>query len=741
MNTLFLPLNQNDALEYATVGRLLFETKSLASYPAIHPEQIASGFYAPWTHPPLYVALIYVAEAIQGHANEPGLMRLIAPWFAIASTWLIFASGNVINRLCGFLAALIFISTPLFFLGADSAAIDALPVLGFALLMVVIVGVDAPPRISGAIAGLALGLALWTHAQAVLFVPLGVAAISLRYGYTNLRSILVASTTMLIVGLMIGGAPYIHNFLLFGSPISDNPAVFTMPKLEWTEYFAFSRGLDNWMAVIQYGIFKGWFALEAYGWSFWLMSLGLIAVARCVDIRMVRQAIQGGTDGLEKPLAQLCLCAGVVLVYLFGLVISVALGVDLMIKNERYMLVILPLVSILGGFGCYRLFRKAALIIVNTEQLAWKRDLLFVGAILISWACVLQLGLLGWHYRWRYIPDSNEIVQTGSVTTMTHDRETGSTRFQQILDSFLNIRVMHWVALEVPREAVILSLRPADMYYSHRRMVSYLDPRMLAVYREDDPVKAASLLRGLGIQYIHVPDYGLPVLYNTVLDQIVADPKLTRLAYSAGGTQLYKLEDSGQRFVELRNFTTDENVWTQWPQTQWGGYRVFGAIGVVPVEVASHEVSVTNWRIPFFHRDFSTMMATGFGTPFAHAKNGTLLPVVGGGEYRIGLDLQGRGYIRIWVAQFGSRGNLLRDFDRQSADRLGEVVLGADNQLKKFRRRLLVLPEAKYIRIGVERLGHSELTIKNSELSILKPAGADHSNYSLFERGVSASDR
>jgi hypothetical protein len=80
-NAIFFPLVQNDALEYATVGRELFISRSLDIYPLISPQTNASGFFGPWTHPPLYVSLIYLFSLLQGHADEPGLMRLISPWF------------------------------------------------------------------------------------------------------------------------------------------------------------------------------------------------------------------------------------------------------------------------------------------------------------------------------------------------------------------------------------------------------------------------------------------------------------------------------------------------------------------------------------------------------------------------------------------------------------------------------------------------------------------------------------
>ena len=188
VDTLFMPLMQNDALEYATVGRLLFELRDLLAYPALDPAVSTSGFYGPWTHPPFYPALIYITNVFQGHADTPGLMRLISPWCALAATAVVFSMGCLANRLTGLVSALIFLSTPLFFLGAGSALIDPLPILGMTLVLCAVTMVDGTPVRRGAVQGLTLGLALWTHSQAVLLVPLAVFAIVINTGWRGLRN-------------------------------------------------------------------------------------------------------------------------------------------------------------------------------------------------------------------------------------------------------------------------------------------------------------------------------------------------------------------------------------------------------------------------------------------------------------------------------------------------------------------------------------------------------------------------
>ncbi|MGB3271997.1 MAG: hypothetical protein WBA66_03765, partial [Xanthobacteraceae bacterium] len=276
--SVFVPLTQNDSLEYATVGRILFEARTLAAYPVLNPETNSAGFFGPWTHPPLYVAAIYLVEIIQGHAQAPGALRLISPWFLLTATGVVYATGALVDRRTGLASALIFVTTPLLFLGAGSALLDALYVSAFALLVAALSSIEARPVARGAIIGATIGLGLWTHSVAVLFLPLGLAGLVIHRGVLNVRKLAREMTAAVVFALLVGGWWYWRNIVLFGSPISDNPAVFALPSLHWNDYFVINRGLDTPVAMIQYGILKGWFSFEALSITYWGMVVGFAAV-------------------------------------------------------------------------------------------------------------------------------------------------------------------------------------------------------------------------------------------------------------------------------------------------------------------------------------------------------------------------------------------------------------------------------------------------------------------------------
>jgi 4-amino-4-deoxy-L-arabinose transferase-like glycosyltransferase len=724
INSIFLPLLQNDALEYATVGRLMYETRDLGSYPAIHPEQSASGFFGPWTHPPLYVSLIYLMQVIQGHADEPGFMRLIAPWFVACATFLVLALGSLISRVTGLVAAVIFLSTPLLFAGADSALIDALPVLGIGLVATAILCVEARPVVRGGIVGMALALALWTHSQAVLFLPLAVGAIALHNGVRDLRSTVQESISLGCITISFGLWPYWRNQQIFGSPISDNPAVFALPSLDWQGYFAIGRGLDNWAAILQYGLLKGWFSFEAYGWSFWLMSLG-VPIAFKTSIRPTWRAIvsKGGRRALDPSGQVLWVSLALISLYLSGVLVSVLAGLDLMIKNERYMLVILPFVAILAGYGAQVILVRGALFVASSQNSSWMREALAASAIALALVLLLQLIILAGYYRWRHAPPSIKItIADDSVTVSQKEQELKKPRFRRALEMFPNTSAMLWARENLPSDALVLSLRPADMYYAQRKMVSYLDERLLPVYGENSPRRAAKMLRDLGVTHLHVPDYGLPVSYNSVLDRIIEDSSLSRLLYTTGGTQILHLLQAQEVQAtpvgfQSVDFTPRNIEWTMYRQINLGGRKALGALGISGERLEEDGVSVTGMDVPVFHRDFSTVVANGLGAPLALVRRDSMLRIENGREYRVIFDLEGQAFIRILMIQFDASGQILKPSKiSEGTERIAEIVLTESAENMRVSRRFLALPEAAYVRFGIEHVGHSRVTIKRAVL-------------------------
>lgn len=721
-NALIIPLTQNDALEYATVGRELYAVRALNAYPLLNPETDVSGFYGPWTHPPLYVALIYVTHLLQGNADAPTLMRLIAPWCAIMCTGLVFALGNLVNFRTALLSSLVFLLTPLFFLGADSGLIDALPVLGSALMLAVLLGFTGKPTLVGALQGVVLGLTLWTHSQAILLIPLMIAGIALLYGVKHWRAALPQIIIMITITMVVASWPYLRNLELFGTLISDTPKVFALEQLGWKDYFAYNRGINTMTAKIQYGLFKGLSALEAYSLTFWVMLAGIVYYfTRVLPLRSVWSVWM---DAREMPQPKAVYCAiFLVGAYLLGVLLSIIVDVDLMIRNERYMLMILPMAALIAGW-----FLHQVLSYMSQQKHGIMRSFIIYAIICGTLAYIGELGLF-MVYRfsvndinWSDMMKKNEtiLLQTSGYGSLKYLRE------------------------ETPEDTLVLSMRPADMYYAKRRMISYLDPRLVPFYSEKDPAKAVRLLKGLGIRYVQVSDYFLPPLYNSALMEILARPDLSSLVFdnidpdNFSRGQLYQKrlvinmlrKNQFNHIYELTpeksttaggriNFAQPHYPWIEFKSWVIGGRKPFLNIMNITRDFKG-PVSKLDLPLKLFQRGRLNTIAVG-SLELMDGMNipKDLIRISDQKEYVADIELKGEGNVAFWIIQYDANGQALR-YDRTHIGGekvlIGDYVLSKTAPQKRFLRRIPTLPEAHYLQVGIEHAGNSWIKVIRAEL-------------------------
>jgi len=700
VDSIFLPLMQNDGLEYAIVGRMLFELRDLFTYPALDPAVSPSGFYGPWTHPPLYVALSYIANVFQGHADAPGLMRLISPWCALAATAVVYSMGCLINRITGLLSALLFLSTPLLFLGAGSSLLDPFPVLGMTLVLCTVTMVEGTPARRGAVQGLTLGLALWTHSQAVLFVPLAVVAIIVNAGWHGLRTFMHQIPVLLGVAGLVAAWPYCRNLELFGSFISDSPAVFALQELNWSQYFSMARGLESWPEKIQYGLFKGWFALEAYSLSFWLMTLGAVLYWRQANRRLRGTYLhQEDTSSLFNRL--MLTATGVVVVYHCGIALSMLIGIDLMIRNERYLLVLMPCVAMLAAGGILRIMSPAKWDSETETERAHRMNahaslLIRTAIVVILSAQLVSLAA----YQWKTFGIS--AARAGSYQAA-------------MLQEVPAYRAVDYLQKQVSVEATVFSLKPADMYYSGKRMLSYLDPRLIPFYGEPDAVIAWQLLRELGVSHLHIPNYSLPPIYNSALQEIMGRRDLSRLVNSSGGYQIYALQSTG----EVSSGTTIDISpgaipWIQINQVVLGGRKSLFTLTLSTKTIQPGEVSHTDHVVPVFLRERATLLLSGDTDTRGGSAKTNIISVSGANEYLVDLLLEGHAFAQVYVMQYDSAGRLLNQ------ELIGEIAVGQRYPVRQFLRRFITHSDAAFIRVGVEHRGNTSMRILKASLVLVE---------------------
>ncbi|MCW5632675.1 MAG: hypothetical protein KIT17_04995 [Rubrivivax sp.] len=667
-DSLVVPLIQNDALEYATAARIVHDTRDLAAYPALQPQRHPSGFYGPWTHPPLYVALLALGFEMQGGSEVPLLMRFVAPWCLAGSAACVAALAQWANPArpgSGALAALLLVSAPMLFLGAASALIDTLPVLGLTLALTAVAGLVVPPggrwwpRSIGI--GVMLGLALWTHSQAVL-VPLLTLPLLLLQGAGRRRERLGAAVKCgalaLAVALLVGAAPYLRNIVLFGAPISDNPVIFALPSLDWPGYFRQQRGLASPGELVQYGLLKPWFAVEAYALVFWLALLAFVHRREPLPV-LADEAQQVRT-----------LALAVVGLYLAGAVLSVALGIDLMVRNERYMLILLPPAAI-----------------VAAGALTWPR---WRGALVALIG--LQLAVLVF-YR---------------LSQLNAERGAEGERLQR----WGPYAATQYLRRDTPPASLVFSMKPADMFYAGRAMLSYLDPRLVPFYAERDPAAAAARLRALGVTHVHLPDYWLPPVYHSMLGPLLASPELAELAFEAHGYQIYRLRDAtpGARPAEACGDVLPFDGWGRTREFVLGGRKNLRRIrlGTTPWR-AGDESRAWNTS-PLFLRETNTVLHAEVALPGAAPRLPAHDAPHAVHEWRLRLELEGDGYVQALVQPRGAGAAQQLVADRP---------LGAGEGVQVLQRRLRVDAAAQRVELRLEHRAASRLRVRHASLQRL----------------------
>lgn len=669
---LFIPLIQNDSLEYALVGRLLFEVRDIAAYPALDPSLGSSGFYGPWTHPPLYPALIYLTFLAQGEAETPALMRLLSPWAMLCGTALIYAMAARRDRLTGLLAALVFVSTPLFVLGAASGLLDAFAVLGLALTLAVAISVAGGPLVRGAAIGAAMGLGMWTHSQAILLVPLGLTMIVALRGLDRPAALGKEVAAALLVAAALAAWPYWRNYNIYGSLISDTPVVFALPSLNWDDYFRYARSIDTWANRIQYGIFKGWFAFEAYALTFWFMTVGLVVYMAHLLRPPARQALlRGRFASLPDP--WLFAALATLACYLGGGVVSTLAGIDLMIRNERYMLLILPPVAVFAGVGLRALLAGPS----------WMPGLLrpgFSGLVILGLAVMLtgMLFAIGGH-RWRaldigladaFMPQQEKLKRWSPYNAVAH------------------------LARETPPDALVLSMKPADMYYAKRRMLSYLDPAMVPFYGLETPEAARAWLHQKGVTHIHVPNYFLPPIYNSQLMTLIADPALSDLVFDDDYHQVYTLHQ-----VEKPQMpATTESAFSEWTTTRQpaigGRYMPFR---LWLISELGKNGGIHAEPLLIFQRDFINTTVSATAVDLSNPITSFDLPV-NSDEVFVRLQISGQGFVQVRLAQYNSEGAWIN----KNKELFSEIALSIDLPERTIVRRFHADPKARYARIAID---------------------------------------
>jgi len=336
------PLTSQDALGYATLSRLIHNYGNVEFYPSTEADP-QTGFYYPSSHPLAYPALIAWHYMLQGTGEYAGLMKIIAPIYTIHCLLLLWHLLANRGRFAGPMAMLLFIGTPWVYRLTHICHIDPLRVYVFVLAFVWLRELLRRPGWAWTVlAGIAVGASMFSHSAGLLTLPF-FAFIYFIMAHEKLAQRIVRIAAICVIAVALGGPRYIQNFIAAGSPVSDDTRVWSMPELGYKEYLRHDRGLVTQSERLFNGMLKGFTKLRYFGLTHWLCAAAVIFGLKRIL-----------TDGLSSAFLW-------VLILFYGLVaITFVIGMDLVIKNDRYFITVQPFIAYHGGLFLSHLYDKVA---------------------------------------------------------------------------------------------------------------------------------------------------------------------------------------------------------------------------------------------------------------------------------------------------------------------------------------------------------------------------------------------
>jgi len=308
---------------------------------------------------------------------------------------------------------------------------------------------------------------------------------------------------------------------------------------------------------------------------------------------------------------------------------------------------------------------------------------------------------------WSHLLDVKKIFASGKQQGEAIHQHA-SLFYKDPFISFKNIKTAQILDQYVPAHANVLTLRPADMYYTHRRMVSYLDPIMLPMYALQDAYQLSDALRTAGIHYVYMPNYFIPPVNRSALMSLLGNTHLAELLYDNRGNQIYALKNHSVATTRPRK---EEHI-TDLTHMPWLAFPYAGLDSprFSFEKMYSRRTDLTHRfssDLHLFSKNYSHMLLIGDirDTEIFKKAADTLIPVIPGTDYIIQMTMEGEGYFRIW--KWGRE----KENSAWNADVAGDFVLTPDFPRASFKRRIRIPDGETSIRIGIERYGVSSLKI------------------------------
>jgi hypothetical protein len=357
--TFVTPLYENDALEYATIARLIAEQRSLSAYPAVD-SAVTGGFYGPWTHPAGFPSILALADLLRS-GSDMHLIRAPSVFSAISMALLV---GCCARGISGAVAAAVLIGTPIYLLSTINMWIDSIRVsagFGALVLLCLALASNRAGSMRSAIAiGIAFGLTFFMHSIGVVLIAMASMFI-LVFGIGKLASRLIQVSLVVAVALLCVAPDLVVNFRNFGAPVADSPPLWRIPELGFKDWMLLARDLYYFGGKFENGVLMGFSQRDFYGFSYFAAAIGAV-----LAYRRLGRAFIG--DLVRHPRATFLACnertkwlivgSGAFLFWLGCSLAGIILGVAEFVKNVRYPYTIQPLIALIAGIGLGALFER-----------------------------------------------------------------------------------------------------------------------------------------------------------------------------------------------------------------------------------------------------------------------------------------------------------------------------------------------------------------------------------------------
>lgn len=343
--TILFPISDNDPSVYLTQARIIYEEKSIKSYPftQAHAE---TGYYGPSSHPLAYHMLIVWFRQVAGRAF-PLLFKVTAWYFSLCT---VFVLLNIASRPAeGIFSAILLLTTPIYFIHTVISHIDAMRI--YALVVCILFSWEVVQRASTKkiwLLGITCGLALWCHGLSILLAPLVVAACLFARNLTlreKFRALLVVGG----ISFLFVGPRYIENIIYFGDPIRVVIPVREVESLNYKHELKLRRNLNGSVQAPMVALFRGFIEIKRFGFSYFLMALGAVIAFRSKAYPSIPET---------RGVFPVRIAFGVV-IYILGVSLAtVLMGTHLFIMNPRYLMTVQPFVAMVGGVFLARWYEK-----------------------------------------------------------------------------------------------------------------------------------------------------------------------------------------------------------------------------------------------------------------------------------------------------------------------------------------------------------------------------------------------